>query len=665
MITAALGLLIVVFGALWLDAYRFHGKVLRNVSIAGHDVGGMNPASLDRFIDDLESDYQRQRVRVAVPGGGFSAPGSAFGLVLDRPMLRRAALRAGRGSGVGGVFKVLGSALGHRKVLVPVHVDPAAIARALRGFEGSQRVEPIDPQLQSSADGFTVRPGRAGRGVDPVVLARSIPAQAANGLPITVGANRVDLPSKFSAAELQQLVRVANRETKTPVPVALGDRIETVTSSQLRAWVVPSIQDRKVVLTLDPDMTMRGVRRLFAGIGQSTRDARLTIASDGSVHAIASQVGESCCNPSAVDQLQAALSRPSTQPLLLQMISVQPNVTTEKALALGVHTVIGAFTTRHACCENRVQNIHRLADIIRGRLILPGETLSINAIVGERTEAKGFVNAPSIKDGVHEDSIGGGISQFATTLFNASFFGGLDLVDYQSHSQYIKRYPFGREATLGFPRPDLKIRNSTPFGVMIWPVYTKTSITISLYSTPYSPGAVERQEVEDRGQCKLVTTFRVRRFPDGSTKEDKVKAGYRPGEGLNCAGDPTPGATTTTLKTRPTVPPSDRRPTESTLGSALRIGPGSSPETTKGQSTTETTKAQAHTEQTEAASTTPSEPASSKANEPAATRHTRPKATEPKVIEPPATKPAEPVATKPPDAPPPFQQPVVQTTVGP
>ena len=71
-VTAAIGFVLIVVGALWLDAQRYHGRVLRHVRVAGHDIGGMDSAALDRFIDDLESDYQRQRVRVAVPGGGFS-----------------------------------------------------------------------------------------------------------------------------------------------------------------------------------------------------------------------------------------------------------------------------------------------------------------------------------------------------------------------------------------------------------------------------------------------------------------------------------------------------------------------------------------------------------------------------------------------------------------
>ena len=58
--------------------------------------------------------------------------------------------------------------------------------------------------------------------------------------------------------------------------------------------------------------------------------------------------------------------------------------------------------------------------------------------------------------------IGGGVSQFATTMFNAAYFAGLDIDESQAHSEYFDRYPRGREATMGFPEPDLRFTNNTP-----------------------------------------------------------------------------------------------------------------------------------------------------------------------------------------------------------
>ena len=237
-------------------------------------------------------------------------------------------------------------------------------------------------------------------------------------------------------------------------------------------------------------------------------------------------------------------------------------------------------STRHRSGEDRVKNIHRIADLLRGTIIAPGETFSVNNTIGPRTEGKGFVEAHVIEDGVFKESFGGGISQFATTLFNASFFAGLDIPAYKAHSIYISRYPYGREATLSFPRPDLKVRNTTPYGVMIWPTYTASTITVSLYSTKFATGEVAEQKKTTRGECAEVETIRTVTRTDGSSKTDSFRAIYLPSEGVNCNGEPTPGATTTTIKERPaeTRPQSvdtDASPDDTAVPKTTKVGAGS------------------------------------------------------------------------------------------
>ena len=175
-----------------------------------------------------------------------------------------------------------------------------------------------------------------------------------------------------------------------------------------------------------------------------------------------------------------------------------------------------------------------MADLVRGAVIPPGGSFSINGHVGERTAEKGFVGAGAIRDGKHVTEIGGGVSQFATTMFNAVYFAGLQIDASQAHSEYFDRYPRGREATMGFPAPDLAFTNNTPYGIMIWTSYTDTSLTVTLYSTPHARGE-QTAIVEGRsGNCAIVTTTRTITYPDGKTATDKFRATYRPGEGQRC-----------------------------------------------------------------------------------------------------------------------------------
>jgi vancomycin resistance protein YoaR len=121
--------------------------------------------------------------------------------------------------------------------------------------------------------------------------------------------------------------------------------------------------------------------------------------------------------------------------------------------------MVSHFRTLYPPGEPRVINIRRAAQLLDGTVLAPGERWSMNSALGRRTRARGFVPAPMISGGVLVNSVGGGISQVATTLYNAAFFAGLRLVAHTPHSFYISRYPMGREATISWGGPELIFQN--------------------------------------------------------------------------------------------------------------------------------------------------------------------------------------------------------------
>jgi hypothetical protein len=86
-----------------------------------------------------------------------------------------------------------------------------------------------------------------------------------------------------------------------------------------------------------------------------------------------------------------------------------------------------------------------------------------------------------IFDGELIDDVGGGVSQFATTFFNAVFYGCYEDVDHKPHSYYFSRYPEVNEATISWPSPNLIFRNNTDAAVIIKTSYTATDITVQFY----------------------------------------------------------------------------------------------------------------------------------------------------------------------------------------
>jgi vancomycin resistance protein YoaR len=144
--------------------------------------------------------------------------------------------------------------------------------------------------------------------------------------------------------------------------------------------------------------------------------------------------------------------------------------------------VVGTFTTPFECCQPCVTNIRRAAQLLDGTVIQPGGSFSMNRALGPRTRSRGFVAAPMISAGLLVDSVGGGISQVATTLYNAAFCAGLRLVAHTPHSFYISRYPMGREATISWGGPELVFQNDWTVPLRMRFAIRATTITVRFQS---------------------------------------------------------------------------------------------------------------------------------------------------------------------------------------
>ena len=539
----ALGAVVAVpalLSAAWaLDSRRSDGEVLRNVTLAGRDVGGLTRPELARVVKDLAGRYATAAVRIESEGGGFSVPPGDLGLVLDEARTIEAALHAGReGSAASRLTSWVRSLVNPRAAPVGVRADESAVFRVVAARDPG-RTAPTEPSVKAVKGRLVVAEGAPGVGIDPAAVVRELPRSARSGVPVTVRVRRGPVPPRFGPAEARRVAAAGEAATAEPLAVTVDGKPGMVTPVQLRSWFRSEPTDGGLRLLVDAAQAAAGLAKVLDDVGTPPVETTFDVV-DGVPRVVPGRPGTACCAPAAgaeVDRaVQARLAggRPA-EPVALPVKPVDPELSAEEAAALGVKEQVGTFTTNHAPDQPRVSNIHRIADLVRGQLIPPGKSFSINGFVGERTTEKGFVVDAVIEDGKFTESVGGGISQFATTAFNAAFFAGLEFGEYQSHSIYISRYPYGREATLSYPHPDLRIRNPTPYGVLIWPTYTARSITVTLYSTRWADVAQTNQTKEQRGPCTRVRTERTRRLlADGTTKVDHVGALYRPEEGVNC-----------------------------------------------------------------------------------------------------------------------------------
>jgi len=497
--------------------------VATNVTLAGNDVGGESGERLDESLRELDESFATTPVRIVTPDFAIDTTAGDLGLTVDVGATKEAALEVGRTDpGPLAPLRWAKSFVSERVAPVTLRVDRQTASAAIVAAEGDRRTKPVEPTMDVSPEKIDMTPGKPGKALD----VDDILAQAPNGITevggtITIETTQQETRPKVSDGEVLTVIARANEVASHPLTLKYGETTSEIKGDDLRAGFRLDTSGSTAKLGLDDDY----VATLLADrlkVPANPTGVRFDIV-NGVPTPVPGADAVVCCDAGAPATIVAALLDGKSE-VTLGTRTVTAAEGVEWANTLGVKEVVGEFTTQHPCCAARVTNIHKMSDLTKGIIIAPGETFSANDTVGRRTKEKGFVSAPVIEQGKFEEDFGGGVSQWATTTFNAAFFAGLDIPEHKAHSIYISRYPFGREATLAYPSVDLKIKNNTPYGVVIYPTYTNTSITVQLWSTRFAAGA--QTAISKTSGCGDVTLTRTRVFVDGRTDTDKFKANY-------------------------------------------------------------------------------------------------------------------------------------------
>lgn len=449
--------------------------VPRGTRVAGVDLGGLSRAqAVARLEQGLDASAP---VRLTADGEPLVLDPADAGLALDPAATVERALSAGP---LDRLKAVLGA---ERDVDARTSVDRAALTSALTRLK-----DDVDREAREGAVRFTAEPvpvpampqtGRDLQVDDAVDAVREAwPSDEPIALPVDVEEVRT------TAEQVDRVLReVAVPAIAAPVTVsAPGGSVDVEPIDIAKALRIETGDDGTLTPRIEQGVLHERVRDRLKAVGQPPVDATFRIEG-GTPVVVPGKDGTSISPADLAAAVLGVLTDPAPRTADAPLSPATPRVTTERAKTLGVVEEIGSFTSNHPCCRPRVENIHRIADIVDGYVVLPGEQFDLNGVVGPRDKARGFVEAPQILEGEFVDRVGGGVSQFATALFNAVFFSGLKDITHSPHSYYISRYPPGREATVSFPKPDLVFENDTPNGVLITTAYTGTSITVTFWGT--------------------------------------------------------------------------------------------------------------------------------------------------------------------------------------
>lgn len=181
------------------------------------------------------------------------------------------------------------------------------------------------------------------------------------------------------------------------------------------------------------------------------------------------------------------------------------------------------YSTNYVNNPDRTINLKLACKAINGTIINQGETFSFNRIVGERTEAKGYKEAPIFVNSETTPAVGGGICQVASTMFNAALLGNFEITERTEHSQRVSYTPLGRDATIYWGSYDFRFTNNTDFPIRIIMKCENGVITSSYYISELAPEAPKVSLKVTGGENDFVLTRSV----NGNVNY-RTKSSYKP-----------------------------------------------------------------------------------------------------------------------------------------
>lgn len=554
----SLGVCALLLTAWFVYSVRATDRVMPGVLLEGMIVSGVSRTELIGRLDTFARERAHRPLLIRLGGVRLQAEPEQLGFGVNADASARLALEAGRKGPLPARFaQFVVGVLKPRRVPVQLRIEPERLGAALDRWE-AEAIEdaPFDGGI--SLAGTTVSPlyPHGGRRLDRSRARTQLEDAYRTGKDAEPLATRTETP-KVRAAEVDRVVDEARHMLGGEVLLSsvAPARSWLLTSTQLGSVlrVVPDQAANTLALTCAPEAVHELLAARRGELEQSPENARFVIDAKDGVRVEPGHAGLTLADAAVARALCIAARSPERKADLPFDSGAEPALTTAAAEAAGISGLMGSYTTRHACCQPRVQNIHHIADLLDGTLVRPGETFSVNQFIGPRTVKNGFRPAPSIEDGDMVDTVGGGVSQFATTLFNALFYGGYDILERQPHSYWFTRYPMGYDATLSYPHPDIVFKNDTEACALIKTSYTDTSITVKVYGNNggrrVSADVSERQNIvpppleyipnprldADKEKTReggmigwTVTVTRTLTFADGKLKKERRKVTYKP-----------------------------------------------------------------------------------------------------------------------------------------
>ncbi len=459
-----LGALALVLAAGYVAGWFMTGRTIpRNTTIARIDVGSMTPSQAQQALAKGIADRRDEPIEARYRSTSIEFLPAEFDFKVD---VAESVRQAGgqRSWSPRAIWAVVAGGSDHPPVFT---VNDGALKAAVDQHSAKIDVPVLEPRITFVKSEPQLQQPRVGDIVDRLAFARAIKgAYLMTSSPVSIPVERVR--PEGTTEDLNAAVRdIATPAISGPVKLTVsGKSVDLPVATWTPALSIDMV-DGQMAAVLDPEKLSGPLLKATASVTNPPKNASFTFA-DGKPVLQPSRQGVGV-DPErlAISLVPVLKEQGAERAIAVQATVVDPELTTQKAQALGIKERVSDFVTYYPPTRYRDINQSEAARRINGYVLKPGERFSFNKVVGPRTASNGFVKGGVISNGAFVNDYGGGVSQVATTTFNASFFAGLEDIEHHPHSLYLSRYPVGREATVSYGSLDLRFKNPYDTGIVI------------------------------------------------------------------------------------------------------------------------------------------------------------------------------------------------------
>ena len=292
------------------------------------------------------------------------------------------------------------------------------------------------------------------------------------------------IPPKVSNEDVNKVrSNLAELAIAAPITIKIGSR-EVKISPEVIGTALEFVPNKeKLESKFDEQVIISEITRQIPNIKTTASDAQFEF-NGNKITILSAQEGIKFM-PGQLDAAFSPVFRQKKNRVVnLDSAVIKPIITTESLAALGIKEQLSSFRQDFDYMPYREINVAQASKYLDGIILKPGEIFSMNQTIKERTSQNGYIKGIYIGEGGRfAYGLGGGVSIITSATWTAAFYAGLERIEQRAHSVHIARYTPGLEATVSWPKLDLKFRNNTTGNILIKSRPARDSITISMYGS--------------------------------------------------------------------------------------------------------------------------------------------------------------------------------------